>query len=155
MHRADAPTVRGEEPGAERVMTESESALFARVSAGAPVAPPCEVDVELADGDVVDFAGGAEIIGAPGHTDGSIGIFLRRHGVLFTGDLIVNSPDGPHLGIFNTDRELAKDSFLRLTALSATIVGFGHADPLRDGAAWTALGERCAADRNAIPSPFG
>jgi glyoxylase-like metal-dependent hydrolase (beta-lactamase superfamily II) len=151
-HRLDAPVVRGERSRAEPVLTERERALFEGLLPIAAV-PPCPVDTELADGDTIDFGGGAEVIGTPGHTDGSIAIRLPAHGVLFTGDIAANSPDGLLLGPFNTDRALARGSFARLAGIPAEVICFGHGDPLTEPAAWTELGERCRAGD--VPDPLG
>jgi len=157
-HRADAPVVRGLRRRAEPVLTAAEEPIFASVTAGMPPVPPCPVDVELGDGDTIDFGGGARVIATPGHTDGSIAVALPEHGVLFTGDLVANSDGGLLLGPFNTDRGLARVSFAALTQVPAETVGFGHGDPLTgpDGAAaWRRLGERCAAGPAAVPDPLG
>jgi glyoxylase-like metal-dependent hydrolase (beta-lactamase superfamily II) len=157
-HRADAPVVRGLRPRAEPQLTAAEQSIFASVTADMPPAPPCPVDVELGDGDTVDFGGGARVIATPGHTDGSIAIALPEHGVLFTGDIVANSDGGLLLGPFNTDRGLARVSFAALAQVPATTVGFGHGDPLTGpggAAAWRALGERCAAGPDPVPDPLG
>lgn len=60
----------------------------------------------MVDGDVLDFAGGARVIAAPGHTPGS--------------DVI--------LGAFNVDREQARDSLRRIAATGAQVAGFGHGE---------------------------
>ncbi len=77
-HHADAPVVRGEWRRAEPVLTAAERPLHERVAAGMPALPPCAVDTEVASGDVIDFGDGAGIIAVPGHTDGSIAIWLPR-----------------------------------------------------------------------------
>jgi glyoxylase-like metal-dependent hydrolase (beta-lactamase superfamily II) len=157
-HRDDAPIVRGLRRRAEPALTPSERPIYAEVTANMPAVPPCAVDVELVDGDTVDFGGGARVIATPGHTDGSIAVSLPDHGVLFTGDLVANGPPGLMLGPFNTDRGLARVSFAALAQVPAATVCFGHGDPLSgpDGAAaWRRLGERCAAGPGAVPDPLG
>ena len=157
-HRGDAPIVRGLRRRAEPTLTTAERPIYAEVTANMPAVPPCAVDVELVDGDTVDFGGGARVIATPGHTDGSIAVSLPDHGVLFTGDLVANGPPGLMLGPFNTDRGLARLSFAALTQIPATTVGFGHGDPLtgpEGAAAWRRLGERCAAGPGAVPDPLG
>jgi glyoxylase-like metal-dependent hydrolase (beta-lactamase superfamily II) len=57
-------------------------------------------------------------------------IYLKRGTVLFTGDLVANSPQGLLLGPFNTDRELAKKSADRLKEVPAELVCFGDGDPV-------------------------
>lgn len=157
-HRLDAPVVRGERLRTEPELTGAERPLFARFALP-PGFPPCPVDTELSDGDVIDFGGGARVIGVPGHTDGSVAVVLPRHGVLFAGDLVATSPGGPLLGPFNTDRAAARASFARLAEVPAEVVCVGHGDPLAgpDGAAaWRELGRRCRqGGPEAVPDPLG
>jgi glyoxylase-like metal-dependent hydrolase (beta-lactamase superfamily II) len=123
-----------------------------------PDLPPCAVDTELVDGDTIDFGGGAQIIGTPGHTDGSIAIWLPTHRVLFTGDTIASRPSRLMLGPFNTDRARARESMVKLTQIPAEVVCFGHGEPLVDeagAAAWRQLGLRCQAGPDAVPDPLG
>ncbi|MGY0488394.1 MBL fold metallo-hydrolase [Streptomyces sp. WG-D5] len=140
-HRLDAPFVRGERPGPDPVFEEWERPIHEQALAQLPPPPadpvlPYEVR-ELNDGDVLNFGGGARVVGAPGHTDGSIGIHLPEHGVLFTGDAIAVSPvDGQvMLGVFNLDRARAVASYRRLAALDSEVACFGHGDPVTGGAA--------------------
>ena len=87
----DAAVIRGEADMPPPVFEDWEIPIYERVSADLPdVAPPVHVDRELHDGDVLDFGGGARVLEIPGHTEGSIAIYLPDHGVLFTGDTIAN-----------------------------------------------------------------
>jgi len=88
---------------------------------------------ELHEGDVLDFGGGAEVLSVPGHTDGSIAIYLPRHGVLFTGDTVANV-ETVMLGVFNQDRAQTVASFKRLAALDVATACFGHGEPIASGA---------------------
>jgi len=136
----------------------AERPLFDQVTATTPDLPPCPVDTELADGDTVDFGDGAQVIATPGHTDGSIAIWVPGHGVLFTGDIVANGPSGLLLGPFNTDRARARESLAALAQTPAQVVCFGHGDPLVGGAgatAWRELGVRCQAGPDAVPDPLG
>lgn len=136
-HGLDAPVIRGQTPGPPPDFTEAERELYAHVmatSGGLPPAPPARVDVELADADELDFGGGARVIAAPGHTDGSIAIHLPAHRLLFTGDTVARARDGRViLGPFNVDRERAGASFRQLTELDADVACFGHGDPVVGG----------------------
>lgn len=127
-HRLDAPVIRGERPVPEPVLLDWEIPLYAH-GMTVPEAPPTRVDRELEDGDALGFGDGAYVVHAPGHTDGSIGVHLPRHGVLFAGDCI--AAVGPlMLGVFNVDRARAIDSFHHLAGLAPSIACFGHGDPL-------------------------
>ncbi|MYW70490.1 MBL fold metallo-hydrolase [Streptomyces sp. SID8379] len=135
-HRLDAPYVRGEAAGPDPVYEDWERPLHAQALAQLPPPVP-EPDLpsfvrELNDGDTLDFGGGARVVGAPGHTEGSIALHLPRHGVLFTGDAVAASPvDGQViLGVLNLDRERAVASFARLAALESEVACFGHGDPV-------------------------
>jgi glyoxylase-like metal-dependent hydrolase (beta-lactamase superfamily II) len=73
----------------------------------------------------------------PGHTDGSIGIHLPAHRLLFTGDAVARTPSGRVvLGPFNVDRAEAISSFRKITGFDVDVACFGHGDPvLADGSA--------------------
>lgn len=135
-HHLDAPMVRGEVPGPAPVLEDWEVPIFAETSKDVP--KPTEQRVyaaevrEVTDGDVLPFGGGAHVVGAPGHTRGSIGLHLPEHCVLFTGDAIANTPEtGVLLGVFNQDAGQAVASFHRLAALDSDMACFGHGDPVR------------------------
>ncbi|MFF2412603.1 MBL fold metallo-hydrolase [Streptomyces sp. NPDC058092] len=132
-HQLDAPVIRGEEEIADPVLLDWERPLY-KHGLTVPPAPPTRVDRELADGDEIGFGSGARVIHSPGHTPGSIGVHLPRHGVLFTGDCVA-AVDRVMLGVFNIDRTRALASFRRLAALEPATACFGHGDPLTVDAA--------------------
>jgi len=147
-HRADAPFLRGDSQGPPPDLADWERPLFEQVRSNLPSDPqpasPLHVDVELVEGDVLDFAGGARIVEVTGHTPGSIAVHLPQHGVVFTGDAAAASPDGHvMLGVFNADRAQAASSFRKLALLGADIACFGHGEPVV-GDASRALGEVAA-----------
>ncbi|MGW2488413.1 MBL fold metallo-hydrolase [Streptomyces sp. NPDC001606] len=138
-HPLDAPFVRGELAGPPPRLVEWERPLHAAALAALPgdppVPPPAVTGVP--DGAVLDFGGGARVVHVPGHTDGSIALFLPDEGVLFTGDTVAASPvDGTVIpGVFNLDRPRLLDSLGRLAGLDADVACFGHGDPVLGGAA--------------------
>ncbi|MCW3814154.1 MBL fold metallo-hydrolase [Micromonospora sp. DR5-3] len=133
-HAADAPVLRGERPGPPPAFTEAERDLHARVAAGLPPAPPVRVDREVTDRDLLDFGGGAEVVGTPGHTDGSVALHLPRHRLLFTGDVAAEYGGEVIFGVFHVDRARAAESFRRLAALDVDLACFGHGEPVLGGA---------------------
>lgn len=139
-HRLEAPIIRGEVMGPSPVFEDWEVPLHedAMRRLGPPPSNPVlpEEVRELSESDVLDFGGGAHVVGAPGHTDGSLGIHLPERGVLFTGDAVAVSPlDGQvMLGVFNLDRARALASFRKLAALDAEVACFGHGDPVTEKA---------------------
>jgi glyoxylase-like metal-dependent hydrolase (beta-lactamase superfamily II) len=133
-HTEDAPVLRGERPGPPPNFTDFERGLHAQVAAGLPPAPPVRVDREVSDGDVLDFGGGAQVLAVPGHTDGSIALYLPRHRVLFTGDVAAEYGGEVIFGVFHLDRARTAAAFRRLAALDADVACFGHGESVLTGA---------------------
>ncbi len=130
-HAAEAPVVRGDVAGpfpADLLPVERE--LLAQVTAGMPPAPPCPVDREVHEGDVLPFGGGAHVLHGPGHTDGSIALHLPGPRVLFTGDTVAEHGGAVILGPFNLDRARAAASFRRFVALDVDLALPGHGEPI-------------------------
>ncbi|MGV9255676.1 MBL fold metallo-hydrolase [Streptomyces sp. NPDC003697] len=135
-HRLDVPVIRGERIAAEPVFEgapEWERTLY-ETKPPLPSAPPARVDRVLEEGDVLDFGGGAHVIDVPGHTDGSIALYLPKPGVLFTGDAVANEGGRTMVGVFNTDRDRAIASLHRLAGLDVDTACFGHGEPVVGGA---------------------
>lgn len=132
-HRLEAPVIAGRAAGAPPVLEEFEEPIRAALPP-LPDAPPCPVDREVEDGDVLDFGGGAVVVHVPGHTDGSIALHLPGSRLLVTGDAVADV-GRTMLGVFNTDRVRAVESLRRLADLDVDVAVFGHGDPvLRDAA---------------------
>ncbi|MER7504469.1 MBL fold metallo-hydrolase [Nonomuraea pusilla] len=132
-HRLEAPVIRGEAPAPPPAFTEEERELHRSLGAHLlPPAPPCGVDRELEDGDVVPFGGGARVISVPGHTDGGIALHLPAHGVLFTGDVVAHVDGRVMPGVFNLDREEVLRSFARLAEVEAGVACVGHGAPVEN-----------------------
>ncbi|WP_246148170.1 MBL fold metallo-hydrolase [Nonomuraea turkmeniaca] len=132
-HRREAPVIRGEVPAPPPNFTDEERVLHRQLGAHLlPPAPPCRVDRELEDRDLIDFGGGARVIATPGHTDGSIAIHLPGPGVLFTGDTVVHVDGQVIPGVFNLDREEMLRSFRKLAVVGAELACVGHGEPIQD-----------------------
>jgi glyoxylase-like metal-dependent hydrolase (beta-lactamase superfamily II) len=144
----EAPVIRGDRPPAD-----ADRAGFARLltpALGRYARPPApaRVDRELADGDEIDLGGGARAVHVPGHTMGSLAIYLPGRKLMFTGDGAANAlglgpPSGP-FGLYNEDRAAARASFRKLAELDFDVAFFGHGKPLDKDAS---LAFRRAAER--------
>jgi glyoxylase-like metal-dependent hydrolase (beta-lactamase superfamily II) len=133
-HVADAPVITGAIEPPPLVLTAAQAALYDRLATGVPAAPPCPVDLEVRDGDRLDFAGGVQVIATPGHTEGSIALYAPAHGILFTGDTIGESVGTIVPGVFNCNAELVAESVRRLAEIEVDIAAFGHGEPVVGGA---------------------
>jgi hypothetical protein len=117
--QADAPFLQAGAPLPAPDLADWERPIYDQVTGQLPATPvpPVRVDQELADGDELDFGGGAVSIAVPGHTPGSIACYLPRSRVLIAGDAITRRPDGQAmLGVFNIDPAQAAASLARLAA---------------------------------------
>jgi glyoxylase-like metal-dependent hydrolase (beta-lactamase superfamily II) len=127
-HRADAPVIAGRQPGAPPILTDFERPIAEAVFPKVPTAPAVKVDREVDDGDTT--AGGALIVGVPGHTPGSIALLVPQLRVLFTGDTIASYEGAPILGVFNVDRSEAIESLRKQASLDFEVACFGHGAPI-------------------------
>ncbi len=134
-HRLDAPVVRGEQPGEEPRLSDVEKLFFDEISKNVTPARPCPVDRELADGDEIELDGGAQVVHVPGHTAGSIAVYVPKRRALFAGDAAARMPEGQLIvGVFNVDPEQARASFRRLAQLEFDAAFFGHGAPMDNDA---------------------
>lgn len=123
----DSAFISGECYGPVPELTPGERALRPEF-VEPPHGPVCRVDRMVGDGDVLGFAGGAQVIAVPGHTPGSIALYLPAAEAVLTGDAVAEFNGQVILGVFNIDRVAAMNSLSGLTATGATIAGFGHGE---------------------------
>lgn len=84
----------------------------------------------LTEGDVIDLGDRSfEVLHLPGHSPGSIGLWDKRSGVLFSGDAVYDGPLLDEIPGANVDDYLA--TMERLASLPVTVVHAGH-DPSMD-----------------------
>ncbi len=146
-HALDAPVVRGDQSEETPNLSELERKLQAEISKGVRPARPCEVDRELVDGDEIELEGGARVVHVPGHTAGSIAVYVPKRCALFAGDAAARMPEGQLLvGVFNVDPNKTRASFRRLAELEFDAVFFGHGAPMEKDAslAFRRLAEKLA-----------
>jgi glyoxylase-like metal-dependent hydrolase (beta-lactamase superfamily II) len=92
------------------------------------------VDHVVADGDMLDIAGGIHVIATPGHTPDHVSYFWQRERMLFAGDLIRNLANGLSLtpAQWSHDMIAARRSACRVLSLNPAVICPGH------GQIWTA-----------------
>ena len=105
-----------------------------------PQPPVINVDRTLTDGEMIDPFGGLQIIHTPGHSPGSMCLYLPAKRVLFTGDIMSQKKekDGsivlkPPIPYFTSDMQQAKESFRKLVGLDVDMICSGHWPPILQG----------------------
>jgi len=90
-------------------------------------------DCLVEDGDTIQVGGlTIEVILTPGHTLGSISLYLREEGVLFTGDTVLGLGTVAIFPPPHGDMALYMQSLERLKGYDATLLCPGHGPPVRD-----------------------
>jgi len=94
---------------------------------------PVHINQRLNDNDVIDIAGGIQVIHTPGHTAGHISLLVRSEGVLIAGDIC-----GHLLGLSYSplyeDRVAGHNSILKAAGFDFDKAVFGHGEALEKGA---------------------
>jgi glyoxylase-like metal-dependent hydrolase (beta-lactamase superfamily II) len=94
------------------------------------------VDRRLSEGDRIECLGGLEVLHTPGHTEGSISLYQRERGILFSGDTIqyswgrIRRP----MTVFCHDSAQVCQSIERLSRLDFECMLSGEGSPLTQGA---------------------
>ena len=135
-HKDDADTMEGKAPYRKFKLAPLQAVYYKLLG---PLYPYeyVEVDRRLEDGDVIDVMGGLEVVHLPGHTEGSIALYQREMGILFTGDTVRNENnvlEGPPPQ-FTPNLERAYEGIAeRLMPLDFSVLLPGHGDPVFKGA---------------------
>ncbi len=129
-HTADAPYIDGSlpQPGPARPKWLAMMlSPFGRMWASTPA----EVDKLLNDGDELPMLGGVKILHTPGHTPGSICLFIPQEKLVIVSDLLSNrSQPGLPSRIFTADMAQEINSIKKLAGLDFDIMAFGHGRPV-------------------------
>lgn len=130
-HAGDVPYIDGSlpQPGLQRPAWLSKyAASFDWSWAFTPV----RVDVVVEDGDILPLFGGAQIVHTPGHTPGSICLWLEHKKVLIVGDLLAHR-FGLRLPalMFTADIVQEIHSVNKILGLDFEVICFGHGLPIR------------------------
>jgi glyoxylase-like metal-dependent hydrolase (beta-lactamase superfamily II) len=132
VHADDAEFVESGE-GPPKDMSIMMGRILARLDSGRFPAVP--VGEKLADGQVLDVAGGLRVVATPGHSPGHISLLHEPTRTLITGDAIFNvlgmrySPR-----VFCTDFRLSRRTAHVLGELDYDRVGFTHGPEIVEGA---------------------
>ena len=133
-HPADAPYIDGtlSQPGPARPQWLSDLlARFSRLWATEPVV----VNTLVNDGEELPILGGIKILHTPGHTPGSICLYLQNQKLLIAGDLLAHR-FGLKLpsGSFTVDIAQEIQSVQRVAGLEFDNICFGHGSPIMSNA---------------------
>ena len=110
--------------------------------------PGVPVDESLRDGDRV---GPLEVVAAPGHTPGHLAFRLPDRDVLFCGDAIATYPVfAPGWPAFTLNMRQHRESVHRLADVGASVIAFGHGEPLTEDAATALRDMVVAAERRGL-----
>jgi glyoxylase-like metal-dependent hydrolase (beta-lactamase superfamily II) len=131
-HGVDAPFAR-----AGKAPPRDQRRFAARILGMLPgnSFPPCEIDEEIADGQLLDIAGGLRVVHTPGHSPGHVSLLHESSGVLIVGDSLFNS-----IGLtFSlpwacTDIPLSRETAGRLGELDFEVAAFMHGPEIRERA---------------------
>jgi glyoxylase-like metal-dependent hydrolase (beta-lactamase superfamily II) len=96
---------------------------------GATSVEPVTFEGKLKDNDVIDIAGGVQVIQAPGHSLGQIVLLVKNDGVLIAADLCANF-FGLGLSTVSEDQQLSVESIGKVSKFAFDKAVFGHGDPL-------------------------
>ena len=133
-HPADAPYIDGSlpQPGPARPEWLSRALAPLHILWGAA---HTKVDMPVNDGDVLPMLGGIKVLHMPGHTPGSICLYLEQEGLLIAGDVLANR-FGLSLPsrLFTVDIAQEIRSIKRLASLEFDAICFGHGPPITHGA---------------------
>lgn len=96
--------------------------------------PAFEPDVALKDGEVIDIAGGIEVIHTPGHTPGHVCFLWKKdRGLLVVGDAAANIV-GLNYMLGYDDVPTGKASLKKVSNRDFEAAVFGHGKPILSGA---------------------
>jgi glyoxylase-like metal-dependent hydrolase (beta-lactamase superfamily II) len=129
-HTADAPYIDGRLPQPMPTVPSWLELPLAPLL-GLWTTAPVTVDIMLNDGDELPMLGGIRVLHAPGHTPGSICLFLPKERLVIAGDVLVNT-----FGLslpskaYTVDIKQEIRSIQMVASLEFDIICFGHGPPL-------------------------
>jgi glyoxylase-like metal-dependent hydrolase (beta-lactamase superfamily II) len=124
----DAPLIAAGDPGPKPT---SKNDLFSRIlyrkviAQGDPTFAPALITHTLTDGDTLPILDGITVLALPGHSAGQIGFHLKRHGVIFAGDALMNVIR-PRRMCWHEDAAAEIESLKRIASLDWHALYIGH-----------------------------
>lgn len=150
-HEAEIPYVEGRLPAGHSVGGGPRGAILEAIEPFIRV-EPARVDVTLRDGSEIDLLGGTRVVHTPGHTMGSICLYIRSRRLALVGDAFSIKPWGLELPtpVSTVDMALARRSLYRLAGLDLRIICPSHGSPfvgdasgrIREFLEWTGTREQ-------------
>ncbi len=135
-HRIDARILSGidEQPNPiqNRLVAKLTAPVIERING-----PPTPIDTELEDGDIIPFSFPVRVVHIPGHTAGSIALFLPDQKLIIAGDALqhrLGMKLSPPSAAVTQDTEQAMASLRKLLKLDFDSICFSHFPPIREGA---------------------
>lgn len=134
VHHTEASIVSGDEPAPSFLRREALPQVPSAVSF--INSPPVDVQYPLEDGDYLPEIEGVRVIHTPGHTQGSICLYVESAQVLIVGDALqyrfrkLQEPSW----LFTRDPELARASLAKLLEVDFTTICFSHFPPIQENA---------------------
>lgn len=139
MHPADAALVRKGQSARPAVAAPGfvNGLLYQMMTRRGPMPiEAAEIEHEVADGDVLPFAGGLHAVGAPGHALGQLALLWPQHGgVLIAADAVGNQFGRLGYPPIFEDPAAGLASLQKLGTLDFAVAVFGHGGPITHGAA--------------------
>jgi glyoxylase-like metal-dependent hydrolase (beta-lactamase superfamily II) len=156
VHEDDAALARGEITkraswGSMKLGPTLSFVWYAGLRGGLRV-PGVEEVSTVADGQTLDLPGDPRVIHLPGHTPGSVAVYVASIGAVFVGDAfttrhVLTGVEGLQPAPFTMDEEQALQSLDRLVDLETTWVLPGHGPPWKGPIADAVQHVRAAAGR--------
>lgn len=138
VHEADAERAKGNEKtksafGPFRLIPTLGFLFYAAFRGGGKTRFLTEVTT-FRSGETINAPGDPVIIGVPGHSPGSVAIYLRSAGAVFVGDAlttrnVLTGEEGAAPAPFTDDPALANESLASLDGLDVELIVPGHGAP--------------------------
>ena len=131
-HHLEADIVNGKERAPSPYRNPFLAGVF-RPLVASLYGDPVEVDYLLDDQDLLPVGDGIRVVHTPGHTAGSICLYLARQKVLVVGDALQRRfrKLGPSAAAVTRDPAQAIESLNKLVSLDIDVICFGHFPALR------------------------